>query len=68
MINVVNELQVTADVDYNHPSMRMRHGHSKVMGVHVDVDAPLKEWKGVTMGDDGQVVKIDFSHRCHGGA
>ena len=35
----------------------------------VDVDAPLKEWKGVTMGADGQVVKkIDFSRRCKGGA
>jgi hypothetical protein len=33
-----------------------------------DVDAPLKEWRGVTMGADGQVVKIDFSNRCNGGA
>jgi hypothetical protein len=38
----------------------------KVTGV--DVDVPLKEWKGVTMGADGQVVKIDFSQRCKGGA
>ena len=34
----------------------------------VDVDAPLKEWTGVTMGDDGRVVKVDFSRRCQGGA
>jgi hypothetical protein len=34
----------------------------------VNVDAPLKEWKGVTVGADGQVVKIDFSRRCKGGA
>ena len=34
----------------------------------VDVDAPLKEWEGVTVGADGQVVKIDFSRRCMGGA
>ena len=34
----------------------------------VDVDVPLTEWKGVTMGADGQVVKIDFSRRCKGGA
>jgi hypothetical protein len=33
------------------------------------MDLPLKEWKGVTMGADGQVVKIDFSDgRCKGGA
>jgi hypothetical protein len=32
------------------------------------MDMPLKEWKGVTMGADGQVVKIDFSRRCKGGA
>jgi hypothetical protein len=32
------------------------------------MDMPLKEWKGVTMGADGQVVKIDFSWRCKGGA
>jgi hypothetical protein len=32
------------------------------------MDIPLKEWKGVTMGADGQVVKIDFSRRCKGGA
>ena len=33
------------------------------------MDMPLKEWKGVTMGADGQVVKIDFSDgRCKGGA
>ena len=34
----------------------------------IDVDTPLKEWEGVTRGDDGQVVKIDFSNRCQGGA
>ena len=34
----------------------------------VNVDAPLKEWEGVTVGADGQVVKIDFSYRCKGGA
>ena len=34
----------------------------------VDVDAPLKEWEGVTVGADGQVVEIDFSYRCKGGA
>ena len=34
----------------------------------VNVDAPLKEWKGVTVGADGQVVEIDFSERCNGGA
>jgi hypothetical protein len=34
----------------------------------VNVDAPLKEWDGVTLGADGQVVKIDFSWRCKGGA
>ena len=33
----------------------------------VNVDAPLKEWKGVTVGADGQVVEIDFSNRCKGG-
>ena len=33
----------------------------------VDVDAPLKEWKGVTLGAE-QVVKIDFPQRCKGGA
>jgi hypothetical protein len=32
----------------------------------VDVDAPLKEWKGVTLGADGQVVEINFSKRCKG--
>ena len=32
------------------------------------MDMPLKEWKGVTMGADGQVVKINFSRRCKGGA
>ena len=35
---------------------------------YVDVDAPLKEWEGVTVEADGQVVKIDFSRRCMGGA
>ena len=34
----------------------------------MDVDAPLKEWEGVTVGADGQVVEIDFSYRCKGGA
>jgi hypothetical protein len=34
----------------------------------VGVDAPLKEWEGVTVGADGQVVEIDFSYRCNGGA
>jgi hypothetical protein len=34
----------------------------------VHVDAPLKEWDGVTMGADGQVVEIDFSSRCYRGA
>jgi hypothetical protein len=34
----------------------------------VNVDAPLKEWEGVTVGADGQVVEIDFSRRCKGGA
>ena len=36
----------------------------------VDVDAPLTEWKGVTMGAElrRQVVKINFSRRCKGGA
>ena len=33
----------------------------------VDVDAPLTEWKGVTMGAE-KVVKINFSRRCKGGA
>ena len=33
----------------------------------VNVDAPLKEWRGVTVGADGQVVEIDFSNRCKGG-
>jgi hypothetical protein len=33
----------------------------------VNVDAPLKEWEGVTVGADGQVVEIDFSYRCKGG-
>jgi len=32
------------------------------------MDMPLKEWKGVTMGADGQVVEIVFSYRCNGGA
>ena len=34
----------------------------------VDVDAPLKEWTGITMGADGQVVEIDLTQRCKGGA
>ena len=34
----------------------------------VDVDTPLKEWKGVTVGADGQVTEINFSKRCYGGA
>ena len=34
----------------------------------MNVDAPLKEWEGITVGADGQVVKIDFSWRCKGGA
>jgi hypothetical protein len=33
----------------------------------VDADAPLKEWGGVWVGADGQVVKIDFTYRCKGG-
>ena len=53
MINLVNELQVE-DVDAD--------------GIPVNVDAPLKEWEGVMIGADGQVVKIDFSRRCKGGA
>jgi hypothetical protein len=36
--------------------------------VDVYVDEPLKKWEGVTVGADGQVVKIDFSYRCKGGA
>ena len=34
----------------------------------VNVDEPLKKWEGVTVGADGQVVTIDFSKRCNGGA
>ena len=31
------------------------------------MDVPLKEWTGVNMGADGQVVKIDYTRRCKGG-
>jgi hypothetical protein len=34
----------------------------------VNVDVPLKDWKGFTLRTEGQVVKIDFSGRCYGGA
>jgi hypothetical protein len=53
LVNLVNELQVE-DVDAD--------------GIPVNVDAPLKEWEGVMIGADGQVVEIDFSWRCKGGA